>query len=272
MIDAKLQASLRARFNPDGSDLRRIQLRMLDMLKYIDKICQENGIKYWLSSGSCLGAVRHRGFIPWDDDVDIELQRQDYRKLINVLSKENHPQFILQTDKNDPNYLHPYAKLRDLHSIVKENNNNDINNKYNGCFIDIFCIEPSYSKKLWKICGGFWNKLILPQALIKNPLIRRFLIGILRFSFLNIIFPIIRTGNLFYKTKKLRHCLGCGFIKERYKDDIKEVQYVLFEEYTLPVPQNYDHYLRCLYGIDYNNLPDLDNITNHIVKCYFIDN
>ena len=61
MIDPELQAELRQRFNPDGSELRKMQLRMLEMLKYIDRICRENDIKYWLSSGTCLDAVRHGG-------------------------------------------------------------------------------------------------------------------------------------------------------------------------------------------------------------------
>ncbi|MDE6121888.1 MAG: LicD family protein, partial [Duncaniella dubosii] len=67
MIDPLIQQELRSRFNPDGSPLRSHQLLMLDMLKKIDRICAENNIKYWLSSGTCIGALRHGGFIPWDD-------------------------------------------------------------------------------------------------------------------------------------------------------------------------------------------------------------
>lgn len=78
MIDIELQKKLRAEYNPDGSLLRRQQMRMLEILLHIDKICKENNIPYWLSSGTLLGAVRHEGFIPWDDDVDIEMMREDY--------------------------------------------------------------------------------------------------------------------------------------------------------------------------------------------------
>ena len=77
MNNSSLQQELRARFNPDGSLLRRHQLRMLEMLTYIDGVCVQHDIPYWLSSGTLLGAVRHGGFIPWDDDVDIELLRRD---------------------------------------------------------------------------------------------------------------------------------------------------------------------------------------------------
>ena len=73
MIDEATHKALRAAYNPDGSDLRRHQLVMLDMLIWLDRLCVRHAIPYWLSSGTLLGAVRHGGFIPWDDDVDIEL-------------------------------------------------------------------------------------------------------------------------------------------------------------------------------------------------------
>ena len=73
MITDTLQNELRERYNPDGSILRKQQLRMLEMLQYIDFVCKKHNIRYWLCSGTLLGAVRHGGFIPWDDDVDIEM-------------------------------------------------------------------------------------------------------------------------------------------------------------------------------------------------------
>ena len=73
MITDTLQNELRERYNPNGSTLRKQQLRMLEMLQYIDSVCKKHNIRYWLCSGTLLGAVRHGGFIPWDDDVDIEM-------------------------------------------------------------------------------------------------------------------------------------------------------------------------------------------------------
>ena len=79
---------LRQRYNPDGSLLRRQQLRMLDILVEVDRICKKHHIEYWLSSGTLIGALRHNGFIPWDDDLDIEMMRKDYLRLLEVLPKE----------------------------------------------------------------------------------------------------------------------------------------------------------------------------------------
>jgi hypothetical protein len=68
---------LRERYNPEGSLLRRQQTRMLEILLEVDRICQKHDIRYWLSSGTLIGALRHDGFIPWDDDLDIEMMRED---------------------------------------------------------------------------------------------------------------------------------------------------------------------------------------------------
>ncbi|MDE5947376.1 MAG: LicD family protein, partial [Prevotella sp.] len=90
------QAALRARFNPDGSLLRRQQMRMLDILIEVDRICRKHNIRYWLSSGTLIGAVRHKGFIPWDDDLDIEMLLPDYKRLMKVLPEELPENFALQ--------------------------------------------------------------------------------------------------------------------------------------------------------------------------------
>ena len=136
MIDEDLQQKLRARYNPDGSSLRTYQLHMVHMLDYFDRFCSEHGIRYWLSSGTCLGAVRHGGFIPWDDDVDVEMMRDDYLKLEKV--REETDDYVLQTWRNDRYYSTSFAKLRDKHSVIY-----DSLYKYRGCFIDLFPLEYS---------------------------------------------------------------------------------------------------------------------------------
>ena len=78
------QEELRAKYNPDGSLLRQMQERMLHLFVTIDDICQRHDIPYWLSGGSMLGAVRHEGFIPWDDDLDIEMFRPDRLSVLHL--------------------------------------------------------------------------------------------------------------------------------------------------------------------------------------------
>ena len=111
-----MDSELRKRFNPDGSLLRRQQLRMLELLEVIDVICRKHQIPYWLSSGTLIGAARHKGFIPWDDDLDIEMLRSDYLRLLKVLPQELPDNLALQTNETDPNYIFIYGKLRDKDS------------------------------------------------------------------------------------------------------------------------------------------------------------
>ena len=115
-----MDSELRKRFNPDGSLLRRQQLRMLELLEVIDVICRKHQIPYWLSSGTLIGAARHKGFIPWDDDLDIEMLRSDYLRLLKVLPQELPDNLALQTNETDPNYIFIYGKLRDKDSHLEE--------------------------------------------------------------------------------------------------------------------------------------------------------
>lgn len=139
---------MRAKYNPEGSDLRRAQLRMLDMLLYLDKVCKENEITYWLAAGTCLGAVRHGGFIPWDDDIDIFMMENEYKKLIDLILSNPHPQFKIQIKKTDSNYFLSWAKLRDTHSKNIGLKSKSLA-KYCGLTIDIFplsdCIIPKWN-------------------------------------------------------------------------------------------------------------------------------
>lgn len=120
-----MDSELRKRFNPDGSLLRRQQLRMLELLEVIDVICRKHQIPYWLSSGTLIGAARHKGFIPWDDDLDIEMLRSDYLRLLKVLPQELPDNLALQTNETDPNYIFIYGKLRDKDSHLEETNSYD---------------------------------------------------------------------------------------------------------------------------------------------------
>ena len=112
MVSQRVQDELRMRFNPDGSDLRKVQLRLLDMLLYIDRICKENCIDYWLSSGTLIGAVRHGGFIPWDDDIDIAMLREDYEHFRAVFNDSfDTTKFFLQNIFTDNDFQPSLMRL-----------------------------------------------------------------------------------------------------------------------------------------------------------------
>ncbi|MBE6188774.1 MAG: LicD family protein [Rikenellaceae bacterium] len=262
MIDYQLQQQLRERFNPEGSMLRKQQLRMLEILLYIDKICKENNIKYWLSSGTLLGAVRHGGFIPWDDDLDIEMLREDYEKFLKVFTDNDN--YALQTYKSDENYFRTFAKVRDLHSEISEFEL-DRYYKYRGLYVDIFSIErvPKYICRLY---GGVFEVIGRWRRKCGD---NKFLWHILK-CFQKITLWTIPIARPIFRifTKDLHHSYGSGFLKERHIEDIHPLTRVQFEGYTFPAPNNVDSYLRLIYG-DYNRLPDIDSFVIHTSSCIF---
>ena len=111
MIDTE---KLKEKYSPEGSVLRNLQLEMLDELLLLDKVCKENGLTYYLSSGTALGAVRHHAFIPWDDDLDIALPEKDYRKLVDILRDFHSDKYVLHDRHSDFNYINGFPKFRKI--------------------------------------------------------------------------------------------------------------------------------------------------------------
>ena len=91
---------------------------LLSILTRIDSICRENGLKYMLAYGTLLGAVRHKGFIPWDDDIDLLLPRKDYETLRSVAKSFNTKEWKLLSYSNEPRFLLPFMKYCNKHTIV----------------------------------------------------------------------------------------------------------------------------------------------------------
>jgi lipopolysaccharide cholinephosphotransferase len=114
------------------AEQRRI---MLDELSYVDEVCRSNGIESSLMAGSLLGAIRHGGFIPWDDDIDIALRKDEYNRLIDILAKDESPHYRLYHYKAMPAY-HPYAKLYDDRTLITSKWSVLV--RGTGVFIDIF--------------------------------------------------------------------------------------------------------------------------------------
>ena len=255
------QKALRERFNPDGSELRRQQMRMLDILKEVDAICRKHDIKYWLSSGTLIGAKRHKGFIPWDDDLDIEMLLPDYKKLMKILPQELPEWLALQNQDTDSNYFYFYAKVRDRHSYLSETNHYDRFWKERGIYIDIF---PLYKQPLWihmlsekaqghvyKIMNrmgndskGMWKVRLITQfnRYIIHPILKL----ICRFSNANITYG-----------------LGIPYHKPFHKEDLFPLTEAEFESIMFPVPKDTDNVLKRLYG-DYMKLPEIKDFHLHV--------
>lgn len=250
----EIEEELGLKYNPEGSVLRKIQKRMLDILITVDQICEKHNIPYWLEGGTLLGAVRHKGFIPWDDDVDIQILRKDCNKFQSILQKELPSEYILQTTKTDNLYSSTIMKIRDLNSDIIEKRAKRY--KYNGIYIDVFIMdycnpinEYIYTRQLKKIKqgieGGESRNNITQILMSKMRVILLYISGIIgKYKFFNRI--VYSDGYIFS---------GGMFDIE----DIFPLKKIEFEKYYFNAPGNTSSFLKSAFGDNYMTLPDENN-------------
>ena len=274
---------------PDNRDssknvLRQSQLVMLRILKIIDYICRKNNIPYWLHAGTLLGAIRHKGFIPWDDDIDIGMKRKDMEKFVQISKNELPSDLFLQTNKTDLGYDMPWIKVRDRKSRIEEYK---VGNYHKGMFVDIFPFDEyiNDTKKIYRYKNIYKNIYKL-NIFIKEPfetnnsfikIIKNSIKVILKLIFFPI--SIKDKKSIFEKLEHKRklignkilcpnsNILGLGldviYWNEFYnKNDIFPLVEVEFESYKFLAPNNYDNFLRNAFG-DYMKLPPLEQRIPH---------
>lgn len=125
-----------------SQEMKKIWAVELDLLSEFDRVCTKHNIKYFASGGTLLGAIRHRGFIPWDDDIDLAMARKDYEKLCEVAPKEFAHPYFFQTEYTDPGSLRGHAQLRNSTTTGILKSEYPLKKKINqGIFIDIFPLD-----------------------------------------------------------------------------------------------------------------------------------
>lgn len=265
------------------NELREAQIKLVNMLKDVDKVCRENNIDYWLTAGTLLGAIRHKGFIPWDDDIDISMMRKDYNKFMEIgKDKLNHKYFI-QSIYSDENSENQFMKVRDRNSILRMNKREK---GHTGIFIDIFPMD-SFTKNDSKIF--IKNKLMrkikfhwMKYAKIKSPFLKNIKGNVVKiiaktyfsinkeYDYKNINEELkMYLSNMKYDVENEDHIrYGIESIHNSiyYRKDIFPLIEVEFEGYKFRAPNNYDRFLKTFFG-DYMKLPKVeDRKPHHIME------
>ena len=254
--------------------LTKLHSRLLMIIDEIDRICRKNKIAYFLDSGTALGAVRHKGFIPWDDDADIGMLRDDYDRFIEVAQSELSEKFFLQTSKTDKGYSKLSAKIRINNTFFPEHRNENAK-MHQGIFVDIFpfdYVADDFKKAKKDILKARrLNKLYaLRLRKPKNEnIVRRVVRGFVRLIPEAFIYKLCCNHYKKYQNKKTNTCTCYAYKMSDTMfltfdvDKLLPTMDVEFENRMYEMMNNSDYYLRKMFG-DYMQLPPIEKRICHL--------
>lgn len=272
----------------DDEQLKKLQNTILSIADDVIAICEENDINYHLTGGTALGAVRHKGFIPWDDDIDIDVARKDYDKLINLINEKYKDKYYIHNPRNKEGYSIPATQIRLANTIVR--GCSDADSEQCGAYIDIAIMENTFDNSiLRKIHGTISMALGLIVSCRKFAKEGKFLLNLVEendedtkifktkirigklFSFFTLrrwtlIYDwwnrICKNENTKYVTVPTGRKHFFGELYER--KDFYEYTRCEFEGREWKIPKEYDKYLTKMYG-NYMEIPDKEHRERHVL-------
>lgn len=252
-----------------NEELQHIHRVLLKLLIDFDQLCKEQNIQYFLAGGSLLGAVRHQGFIPWDDDIDVMMLRDDYDRFCTIPSNKFPSHLFLQTYKTDKHYHSDMAKLRLNNTLYETEFSKDFPEMHNGFFIDIFVHDKTAKSYNLQKVHIFMTRLARSFVFHKwantpmqfygkykicctiAELIKKIIPIQIWESFREHILKYFRKSNSPYLYDGIGMHLSHGAFPENWLNGTIEIS---FEGHIFPAPIEYERYLNYSYG-DYMKLP-----------------
>lgn len=251
-----------------------IRILLLYLLKYVNLVCKKTNIPYYASAGTCLGALRHKGLIPWDDDIDIMIPRKYYDLFVNTCNKLIKHPVKIHTRENDPYFCCEYIKLC-FHDDIKE---------YSDLSLDVFFLDETNPKR--KFFRAFQNRILIDLYFVKkykvykkqksdkyipkNILKRIYIFILSAFLSFNAIEKLLKKTMLLEK-KECNYWINWGscysYKKATYsKKSFGTPQKVRYENTYIYIPEDPHVMLSQLYGDDYMIPPPIEKQTNHNVS------
>ena len=267
----------------DKKVLDHLHSDMLEIYKEVASICDRHNLKYFVVGGTLLGAVIHKGYIPWDDDFDIAMPRDDYDKFIDIYSKELSDRFYLHHTSTDSNYWIPFAKVRINNTIFLEEKRKNVDS-HAGIYMDIFPFDyagkcNTLSARLkWRIMTWMNNYIYTKvtgiskeskSGKILNCIFSLFTIKRLSLMRDNIMRSFDRGDRVFYVDLAGGRRLVNSYFRV---DDILPIKEMIFGDISVKVPEDPNKYLLQLYTERYKIIPPKEQqITHEPVRIIFED-
>lgn len=233
---------------------------LLELLKEFDRVCKKNDISYVVFCGTALGAVRHKGFIPWDDDLDVSMLRSDYEKFLEVAPKELKSQYYLQAEFSEA-WPRSFSKLRKNNTTCLEKFHPKNKNMHQGIYIDIFPCDNASNKEWLRKVQFYASRIVLAQTLFKrgyetNSKLKKVFMTCCALLPLK-PFHRFSMGKHSENSQYVQTFLSCtsiykkGVYKRSWFTDTVEMD---FEDMKVPISKHYDELLTTMYG-DYMKIP-----------------
>ena len=256
-------------------DLRKMQLVQLDLLVELDRICRKYDIKYTICGGTLLGAVRHKGFIPWDDDMDTRMLRSEYKKFVKACKKElDQSKYFLQDFDSDPNYRWGYAKLTNVNTIYRRTGQENLKMRKH-MFIDIFVSDGTpgsdwgyrlHEKVRFCIQKIMWSPVGMKAS--KSPLLRGWY-RILSLIPRNAVVALINLLARMFPEEQSNWVCSLTFPAAMSRTWVAELTELEFEGHMLMATAHADEWLTDSYGKDYMKLPPENQRFGHNTASYY---
>jgi lipopolysaccharide cholinephosphotransferase len=260
--------------------LEKVQQILLGYLLEIDRICKKHGIKYFLAGGTLLGAIRHHGFIPWDDDADVMMLREDYDKFQQVVQQELPDNIFMQIPTTEKGNYNPFTKLRINNTMFATEFTGHFMDMHNGIFFDVLSHDKTanhkWSQKLHLMITMLTRSIVFNKwgdTDIKGGGAHPVICKIVDHVKYLIPMPLaLRAQNHsleFFRNRKSKYLydgMGRNLNRGAFPAEwLDEVEYVDFEGYKFPVPKEYDQYLTYLYGDYMQMIPVSQRRTSHSI-------
>lgn len=241
-------------------DLKKHQSVMLELLGEFDRVCKKHNIKYVLFAGSALGAVRHHGFIPWDDDMDVALLRSEYEKLMNLAQSEWDGKYYFQKEFSEHWSMY-FSKLRKNNTACIEKYHPKDQQTHQGIYIDVFPIDNAYRNPMMQRLQFFASRIVMAKVFYRrgyetNSFLKKVFICFCRILPMTFFKKLVQY-NGGTNSENVHSFLGgtSSYKKGCYQRKwFTEQQIVTFEGRQVPISAYADEMLTAMYG-DYMKLP-----------------